>query len=240
MRLCRHVITNDTGLAPNPFHGYCTSALCTPSHMKAKLQKGDWLIGNSPKNDGNRLVYAMRISEVLCMNTYFHDGRFELKKPKPDGTPEEQCGDNIYYRHGDGQWRRIPSHFHNEGAKFIQDVGMNKTGRPVPVFVSEHFYYFGDRRVAIPRELAQVIKDRQGTSWTTGSMADDFVSWLEANHKPGVLGIPRDMKDRSGEMKPMITRITDDARLAKSQERPERQPTSQSPSDTPSRTRGCR
>jgi hypothetical protein len=64
MRLCSHVITDDTGLAPNPFHGYCTSALCTPSHTNAKLKEGDWLIGNSPKKDGNRLVYAMRISEV--------------------------------------------------------------------------------------------------------------------------------------------------------------------------------
>jgi hypothetical protein len=39
-----------------------------PSHMKAKLQKGDWLIGNSTRKDSNRLVYAMRISEVLCIN----------------------------------------------------------------------------------------------------------------------------------------------------------------------------
>jgi Nucleotide modification associated domain 2 len=124
--------------------------------MKAKLREGDWLTGNSPRTDGNRLVYAMRISEVLCMNTYFHDGRFERKKPKPDGTRTEQCGDNIYYRQGDGQWRRLPSLFHNESAKFIQDVGKEFAGRPV--FVSEHFYYFGGRRVAIPPgELARVI-----------------------------------------------------------------------------------
>jgi hypothetical protein len=65
MRLCSHVIKHDTGLAPNPFHGYCTSAPCTPSHGKAKLEKGDWLIGNSPSKEGNKLVYAMRISQVL-------------------------------------------------------------------------------------------------------------------------------------------------------------------------------
>ena len=40
MRIARHVVTQDTGLAPNPFHGFCTSALCTPSHMDASLQQG--------------------------------------------------------------------------------------------------------------------------------------------------------------------------------------------------------
>lgn len=38
----------------------------------------------------------MRISEVLSMNQYFRDERFASKKPKLDGTPEQQCGDNIY------------------------------------------------------------------------------------------------------------------------------------------------
>jgi hypothetical protein len=43
MRLCSHVVTCDSGLAPNPFHGYCTSAVCTPSHMNARLEKCEWL-----------------------------------------------------------------------------------------------------------------------------------------------------------------------------------------------------
>jgi hypothetical protein len=59
MRLCSHVVTDDTGFAPNPFHGYCTGAVCTPSHKSAGLKEGDWLIGHSTKKDGHRLVYAM-------------------------------------------------------------------------------------------------------------------------------------------------------------------------------------
>ncbi len=237
MRLCSHVITSDTGLAPNPFHGYCTSALCTPSHMKAKLQKGDWLIGNSTRKDSNRLVYAMRISEVLCMHTYFHDGRFERKKPKPDGTSTEQCGDNIYYRQG-GQWRRLPSRFHNDSDAFRKDVGRDFTGRPV--FVSEHFYYFGGRRVAIPDKLAWVIRDRQGIHYPPGRI-DDFVTWLEAKHEPGILGTPRDMADLAGEAGTMITNcIADGTRQARNQERPDCQPKSLSSWVTPYRSRGCR
>src|SRR3972149_2464014 len=98
MKICSHVITNDTGLAPNPFHGYCTTALCTPSHMNARLKLGDWLIGNSIRDDGNRLVYAMHIAEVLSMDEYFHDSGFHAKKPKASGALDEQCGDNFYFR----------------------------------------------------------------------------------------------------------------------------------------------
>ena len=39
MKLYSHIFTADTGLAPNPFHGYCTSALCTPSHSRGN-QRG--------------------------------------------------------------------------------------------------------------------------------------------------------------------------------------------------------
>jgi hypothetical protein len=182
MKLYSHVITDDTGLAPNPFHGFCTSALCTPSHKNAKLGNGDWLIGNSRRREGNRLVYAMRISEVLRMNDYFQDGRFECKKPKPDGTSIEQCGDNIYFRGGNGQWKRLPSRFHNDRNAFVKDVGDEFAGRPV--FVAEHFYYFGRRRVAIPNKFAGVICGGIGIHDKSDS-ADDFVTWLEDNHQPG-------------------------------------------------------
>ena len=185
MKLCSHVIKHDAGLAPNPFHDYCTTALCTPSHMKAKLIQGDWLIGVSPKKDGNRLVYAMRISERLSMNEYFHDARFESKKPKSDGTACEQCGDNIYYQCG-AEWTRLPSPFHNGRDHLRKDAGC-------PVFVAEHFYYFGTRRVAIPNDLKGVIQERHGISYKN-DLADKFVAWLEANYEPGILGMPRDMK----------------------------------------------
>jgi hypothetical protein len=78
------------------------------------------------------LQFLMRISEVLSMNQYFRDERFASKKPKLDGTPEQQCGDNIYSlipaivavnedalnvccrrRAGMEAWSRLPFYFHN-------------------------------------------------------------------------------------------------------------------------------
>ena len=238
MKLYSHVITDDTGLAPNPFHDFCTSAVCTPSHKNAKLGNGDWLIGNSRRREGNRLVYAMRIAEVLSMNDYFRDDRFERKKPKPDGTWIEQCGDNMYFRGDDGQWKRLPSRFHNDRNAFVKDVGHDLAGHPV--FVAEHFYYFGRRRVAIPDKLAGVICSGQSVH-DKSDLADEFVTWLEDNHQTGILGTPRDMLDHAVETGTMITElISDAAGQMKNQERRGCRPQSQSVTEIQRRSRGCR
>ncbi len=182
MKLCSYVVKYDTGLAPNPFHGWCTSAVCTPSHMNASLQEGDWLIGHSPRDEGNQLIYAMRLTEKsLTMEEYFDDPRFEAKKPDLHGDAAQQCGDNLYYRDDNGQWVRLPSRFHNKSENFIKDVGTDLKGRPV--FVSQDFYYFGKNRVDIYNDLRGVIKDKQGIKYTEGTLAEAFVTWLENNHK---------------------------------------------------------
>lgn len=232
MKLCTHVIKFDTGLAPNPFHGYCTSALCTPSHMNAGLLPGDWLIGNSDRADRNRLVYAMRISEVLGMDDYFRDPRFEAKKPNPVGTPENQCGDNFYFKEN-GRWHRLPSRFHNAQGAFQKDLGRHLTGRPV--FIADHFYYFGENRIAIPDRLKGIIRRVQGIQYTEGYLADDFVTWLEANHTPGIHGRPRDMVDYSRDFGPMITDYLADCALA-----PSSQPTGQAMTKARRTGGGCR
>ena len=233
MKLCSYVVTIDAGLAPNPFHGYCTNALCTPSHMNARLEPGDWLMGHSKKDDGNRLVYAMRVSEVLHMDDYFNDRRFQAKKPKPQGSPQEQCGDNFYYRKN-GDWKRLPSRFHNDPRSFVQDVGKNSAGHPV--FVAKHFYYFGDMRVAIPERLKRVIRRVQGIQYTEGHLVDDFLLWLEANHSPGVIGRPKDMEDTSEVLGTMITDFPSFGSSAATS------PTSQhsSPATLRRRSGGCR
>jgi hypothetical protein len=156
--------------------------------MHARLRDGDWLVGISSKIDDNRLVYAMRISQSLSMDEYFHDTRFEKKKPKLNGSAIEQCGDNFYYRQ-EAEWKRLPSPFHNEPHDREKDPGC-------PVFISDHFYYFGDRRVTVPDDLLGVTRVVRGIKYHEAALVDRFVTWLEANYKPGRLGKPLDMRPR--------------------------------------------
>src|SRR5207244_8067932 len=105
--LCTYIMTDDTGLAPNPFWGYCTLAVCTPNHMGV-LPRDDklWIAGFSQKKYGNKLVYAMRVDEDLDFNAYYNDPRFADKRPNIWGTWRDVVGDNMYYRDGSGEWEQ--------------------------------------------------------------------------------------------------------------------------------------
>jgi hypothetical protein len=188
MRLCSYVVRQDTGFAPNPFGQYCTLAACTPNHQGLRLHSGDWLLGRERINRGNKLVYAMKVSEVLNLNTYFNDSRFEYKKPYPAGNWQAQCGDNIYHRAGN-VWKQEWSPFHNRPQHRQQDT------RHPQVFVAEEFFYFGESAPAIPPRFSEIIRRSQGCRCSYPSaLASSFVEWLRITYSTGMHGLPRDRK----------------------------------------------
>jgi len=99
-------------LPPNPFHGYCTLAVCTPNHVGAKLEEGDWIIANSPKADEQRLIFAMKVSEILHFKDYFNDKRFEKKKPDFKKDEKWKVGDNMYFGNGNGKLQQVRPSYH--------------------------------------------------------------------------------------------------------------------------------
>jgi hypothetical protein len=192
MKLLKYVMTHDSGLAPNPFFGTCSLALCTPNHMNARLNPGDWVVAHSSKERGLRLVYAMRLTQVLDMPTYF--ANFPEKRPDPNGTYEQQCGDNLYYRDGD-RWARMPSAEHNTPDDFAKD----RNRRVYLAEGEENYWYFGAAASPLP-ELAGfadrfpwLVKDRQGFSYVREQMRiATFTKWLDQLEKRGLIGQPRD------------------------------------------------
>ena len=144
-KLCSYVIKNDKGLAPNPFWGYCTLALCTPNHMGIKKPDvGDfWICGFSQKKYGNKLIYAMRVDEVLDFDEYYYDKRFSKKKPNINGSWQETVGDNMYYLDKKGDWQQHKTEYHTDSKHKEQDQKYHK------VFISDHYYYFGERNSVV-------------------------------------------------------------------------------------------
>ncbi len=53
------VLKTKKALAPNPFWDYCTLAVCTPNHMGIRAEPGDWFLGTTTSERGNKLLYAM-------------------------------------------------------------------------------------------------------------------------------------------------------------------------------------
>ena len=187
MRLCSYVVRVDAGLAPNPFWGYCTLAVCTPNHMGIRVQKGDWFMGTQPISKGAKLIYAMEVSKILSFDTYYHDPRFERKKPKIKGPWKELRGDNMYYRDDQGKWQQHPTWNHPGEEQKMQDL------KHPYVFISEHFYYFGENAIEIPVEYAALIRKRQGCKCSHApELVRGFLSWLVQTQTPGVHGDPID------------------------------------------------
>jgi hypothetical protein len=199
MRLCSFVVRNDIGLAPNPFHGYCTVAITTPNQMGLRAQPGDWLMGTQPVHKGEKLIFAMEISEIMSLHDYYQDPRFEQKKPVKDGNQIERVGDNMYYQDENGEWQQHPTRHHTSRYERTQD-----TKHP-SVFIAEHFYYLGENAVELPVEFQPMIRRRHGCKCAhEPELVQDFLKWLAETYEPGVHGDPGDWPRRKIVPEPVI------------------------------------
>ena len=186
MRLCSYVVMTDTGFAPNPFGEFCTLAACTPNHQAIKLEPGDWVLGNSSVKTGNRIIYVMRVSEVLDFDDYFRAPRFQHKKPIAADW-QSRCGDNIYCRDGSGDWNQGLAFFHTQAGQLEKD-----TKRP-RVFISDHFYYFGENAPEMPDRFRSLLRRSQGCQCNhSAEIRKAFISWLTTKYAAGTHGLPRD------------------------------------------------
>jgi Nucleotide modification associated domain 2 len=133
----------------------------------------------------------MRISDVLDFDAYYRDGRFAEKKASNRGW-RERCGDNIYFRNEDGDWIQGVAFSHTSPESIEQDT------RNPRVFVSDHFYYFGEAAPEMPVIYRSLLQTRQGCTYHEGEVVDSFIAWLQKEHTPGVLGAPRDRNENVG------------------------------------------
>ena len=155
MKLLSYIIKHDTGLAPNPFWNYCTLAVCTPNHINARLQKDDWILGLSSKNTGNKIVYLMKLTEEkMSFDDYFYDYRFDKKKPNIRGNNKQLVGDNFYHLNNSGKWEQMHTLLHNTEEERNRDLKNSY------VFISNYFFYFGDKRLPLNIKFQNFVVGR--------------------------------------------------------------------------------
>jgi len=104
----------------------------------------------------------MVIDEILDLDTYFHDSRFQAKKPIPESKkPIQRVGDNAYYKtKRNGKWNWISGHRHDpDKSKVITKlIKQDTTGNCV--FIGRDFYYFGNKAVLFPNEFKKYLPQR--------------------------------------------------------------------------------
>lgn len=98
MNLFRYRLHHDFGLAPNPFWGVMTLAVCKEGIRRSRnLKIGDWVIGcgSCQLHNLGSLIYVMKVQEILTFDEYWNDSRFEIKKPRLNGSLMVMYGDNF-------------------------------------------------------------------------------------------------------------------------------------------------
>lgn len=170
---------------------------------------GDWVVGcgSAAKNInlGGRLVYAMRISEVLSFRDYSTDGRFARKKPLRRGSRKQSCGDNIYFRNADdSDWEQRDSfHTQPDGAPNEQhirrDTGVDR------ILAGEQFVYFGGDAPLFPQALRNfngIDVCKAGIGWKRiedGELIEHFEAWVDTLDS-GYSGPPMEWKTLRGKI----------------------------------------
>lgn len=64
------------------------------------------------------LVYWMKVDEVLDYDLYFHDLKFQKKRPQKTGSWISRCGDNIYFIDREKNWSQAII-FHHQDKELI-------------------------------------------------------------------------------------------------------------------------
>ncbi|HML70199.1 MAG TPA: hypothetical protein PKA78_02400 [Macellibacteroides fermentans] len=196
MKCYSYVVTRDFGFAPNPFYGYCTLATCKP-RIRKKAEIGDWIFGISPKikNNGNHLVYAMRVSRKITYNEYWECEEFKPKKPVMNGSLKQMYGDNIYFKNqNDGSWVQANSH-HSFQDGLINKKNLSRDTKGQYVLIAEEFYYFGGDTVEIPFCLKNEFSIGIGHKIVKEKSAIKVIEWLKENYELGYHSDPKLFKN---------------------------------------------
>ncbi len=202
--LFSYIVRYDSGFAPNPFHGYCTLATCKPL-IRRQAHVGDCVVGTGSNVKGVRrggyLVYAMWVTEILSTAEFWHDRRFEKKKPNLFHNWVTASGDNIYEPLCQGRWRQLNSyHSHNDGSR--QEDHVQRDTGVTRILVSDKFVYFGAEGPQLPTrfledgDMEMVCLTRNYRRIRSEPIIEAFEHWFMSLHKTGLQGKPWDWMER--------------------------------------------
>ncbi len=176
--LYSYVLATDSGLAPKPFHGYCTLAVCKPK-IRAKAQVGEIVIGTGIAarhvQRADQMIYVMSVTEVLTTGQYWNDPRFEIKKPNKSSSTN-YVGDNIYESLDNGEWKQLTS-LHN-----LHDIERDLSVQTV--LVSDKIVYFGSNSRSLIKNFLEgsECQIKRGPGHRTESrkaVIAKFENWIE-------------------------------------------------------------
>lgn len=184
-----YTVKRDYGFAPNPFYGVLTLATCKPRIRKYAVL-GDYIIGNAPVADNNKLIFMAKVTEISTFDSYWEDSRFQCKKPEMNGSIKKLYGDNIYHHNRLGNWIQSNSH-HSLQDGSVNLYNLHKdTGTTENVLICRQFFYFGKSMFNIPKEYGICIHRGIGHHCPEYNIAEALWRYLGVNYSMGMINLP--------------------------------------------------
>jgi hypothetical protein len=178
-----YAISYDLGFAPNPFGGLCSLACCKPQ-VRARAKLGDWIIGLTGTKipPPLRCVFGMVVTSTATFDEYWSQSEFATRRPRRNGSPKKQVGDNIYHRPALNEpWLQEDSvHSLVDGSQC--ELNTEHDTRINRVLLSNQFIYFGSAAPLVPTgALAPLKYDRNPRDYRRFDAKDagKLVAWLE-------------------------------------------------------------
>jgi hypothetical protein len=184
-----YVITIDNGGAPNYLPPATTLALCKPK-IRQLAGRGDLVLGFNGQSlhpDPHSVQWAGVVGEVLPLEDYWNDPRFEGKRPgRSNGTP-----DNIYRPTPVGL-EQVPNPKHG-AAERADDVG----GRNVLIF--RNVWHFGPLAPRLPAHFRLRMPENARRGHRRWEISDEtsqeLKQWLDDTMDEAAL-VPLPLVDR--------------------------------------------
>lgn len=193
-----YTIDHDRGLAPNPFHGICSLAVCKPEIRNA-ARRDDYVVGTSSYNKrkkgiGGRAIFVMRVTDRICFDEYYREAQYARKRANMAGSRKYRCGDAIYHHDPvTGGWVQDDSlHRQKNGQVSLANLRVD-TGRTDRLLLSTDFVYWGANAPFLPPHLnmfgAYGVRTKR---YFSEKEVNDFIAWAKPQLGQGLVGLPID------------------------------------------------
>jgi hypothetical protein len=194
VRLFSYVVRWDHGFAPNPFYNLCTVATCKPD-IRNLACLGDYVLGtgSAKRRLDGRVVFLMRVEEIITFNQYWNDERLVRKIPIMNGSLQQRFGDNIYYREGQ-KWMQADSRHSQVGSK-PNLRNLKRDTKADRVLISSDFTYWGGEGPRIPEVFNRFIHRTPAyRAFFSECEINEFVQWTATFGQKGQIADPHEWR----------------------------------------------
>jgi Nucleotide modification associated domain 2 len=199
LRTWTYRLDHDLGFAPNPFFGWCTLACCKPK-IREHAVIGDTIIGiagagkRGLKRLHPRIIYWMRVDEVLTFDEYWRDPRFSHKLPFISGSKMRMVGDRTYRHEPNSKdWSFETSMHYIEGAKQSKGGHVAADTKVDRVLASQNFSYYGACGPESGPHLLDLFPNPRGEKCPKdGPLLSELFALVELERPKFLVGDPAD------------------------------------------------